>query len=528
MTKQDVQLRKIFLELLPTAEPMSPPAGDKNEQSPSKEKRSKRGIDAFWPVVANDPIYYCQDGTEYIYRAGKLFLLDNKNRELVEDLRLAGRDLTSKPPSRETISTAIDLLCALSRRDGQEVELFNRCGEKDNNFYFDMGNSKAVEVAPGRWRIVDAPVMFRRMRHQKEQVDPEKEGDIRRILDFCKLPDNQLLLFLVTLVTCFIPRIAHPAIHVSGCQGAGKSVFTGLWKNLIDPSSVVLSTMPRKPEDLDLLLVRHYGLVLDNLSGLNADTCDRLCSFITGGVIEKRTLHTDLETTILKANSIVFFSSIGSLHSRPDMTERTIVFELERLAPEQRMEESELFSAFQAAVPEILGGVFELLGHAMKLYPDIKLDKLPRMASFAKWGYAIAEVMGGHGEDFLKEYANNSTIQTGSLLERDTLFSAIVQAMDDPELFPLQGSFHEMLQVLAKVAIPDGEKNNFKALEKDFTFPKARGLRKHLERIRIPLDEMGILFELNDQRTSRGKAFVTFHKKPVSDGDDDNGDSCAF
>lgn len=281
----------------------------------------------------------------------------------------------------------------------------------------------------------------------------------------------------------------------------------------------MLSTMPRKPEDLDLLLVRHYGLVLDNISALNADTCDRLCSFITGGVIEKRTLHTDLETTILKANSIIFFSSIGSLHSRPDMTERTIVFELERVPPEQRMEEGELFAAFQAAVPEILGGVFELLSRAMDLYPGIRLAKLPRMASFAKFGYAIAESMGGRGNDFLNEYANNSSLQTGSLLENDTLFSAIVvQAMDNPEVFPLQGSFHEVLQVLAKVAIPDGEKNNFKALDKDYTFPKARGLRKHLERIRIPLDEMGISFEYNDNRTSKAKAFVTFYKKSVQDG----------
>lgn len=518
MIEHDIRLKEIFLQLLPAAEPVA--KGKEPVASVEPEKRSERGIDAFWPVVANDLRYHSEDGTEYIKRAGKLFLLDSRNRELMEDLRLAGRDLTGKVPSRETITTAIDLLCAMARRDGEEVELFNRCGARDGKFYYDLGNGKAVEMEPLKWRVVDVPVMFKRMRHQKEQCAPALIGDIRRVLEFCQLPVNQQLLFLVTLVTCFVPRIAHPVIHASGSQGSGKSVFTSLWKSLIDPSSVVLSTMPRKPEDLDLLLVRHYGLVLDNLSALNADTCDRLCSFITGGVIEKRTLHTDLETTILKANSIVFFSSIGSLHSRPDMTERTIVFELERVPAEKRMEEEELFESFRAAIPEILGGVFNLLSRAMEIYPDIKLEGLPRMASFAKWGYAIAEAMGGRGVDFLDEYANNSTIQTGSLLERDTFLSAIVQAMDDPELFPLRGSFHEVLEVLAKVAVPDGEKNNFKALDKDYTFPKARGFRKHLERIRIPLDELGITFELNDQRTSRGKAFVTFYKKTALAGDE--------
>ncbi len=355
--------------------------------------------------------------------------------------------------------------------------------------------------------------MFRQMKHQKPQAAPLSKGDPWRFLEFCNLPENQRLLCLVTLVTCFVPRIAHPAIHVSGCQGSGKSMFTSLWKTVIDPSSVLLSTMPRKPEDLDLLLVRYYGLVLDNLSALSGDTCDRLCSYITGGAIEKRTLHTDLETTILKSNSVIFFSSIGSLHSRPDLTERSIVFELQRITDAARADESEVREGFQAALPEILGGVFELLARAMEIFPTLKLPRLPRMAGFAKWGYAVAEALGGRGDEFLRDYAGNSTIQTGALLERDTFFAAIVQAMDDPGIGELRGSFHEVLLILSEVAAPGEAKNGYRTLERDRTFPSARGFRKHLERIRMPLEGMDIGFTIDDQRTSRGKAFVTFYKQ---------------
>lgn len=175
MNKQDIRLKKVFLKLLPTAQPIQAPLTESADVPPKAEKRDERGVGAFWPLVARDPLYHCEDGTEYIDRDGKLLLLDNKNRELVEDLRLAGWDLTGKAPSRETISTSIDLLCALARRDGEEVELFNRCGTKDGKFFYDLGNGKAVEVAPLKWRLVKTPVMFRRMRHQKEQLAPVKK-----------------------------------------------------------------------------------------------------------------------------------------------------------------------------------------------------------------------------------------------------------------------------------------------------------------------------------------------------------------
>jgi hypothetical protein len=290
-------------------------------------------------------------------------------------------------------------------------------------------------------------------------------------------------------------------------------MFTSLWKAAIDNSIVLLSTMPRKPEDLDLLLMRYYGLVLDNLSNLSPDTCDRLCSFITGGVVERRTLHTDLETTIFRANSVIFFSSIGSLHSRPDLTERSIVFELERIPPEKNLDENRLRESFFRALPEIHGGIFDLLIKAMAIYPTLTIERLPRMAGFAKWGYAIAEALGGRGDEFLTDYAGNSTLQTGALLERDTFFSSIVQAVDDPEIHPLAGSFHDVLAILREVAAPGEERSGYRTLDKDRTFPSPRGFRKHLERIRIPLESMGILYSIDDMRSSRAKAFVTFRKK---------------
>lgn len=44
----------------------------------------------------------------------------------------------------------------------------------------------------------------------------------------------------------------------------------------------------------------------------------------------------------LKANPIILYSSIGSLHSRPDLTERTIVLELQRIPAEKCLKDIDI------------------------------------------------------------------------------------------------------------------------------------------------------------------------------------------
>lgn len=521
-------LKTRFLELAATAVPwVREETGAVKDARVSRRKRDHvtssspdesggRGAERLFPLLLDEKLYFDEVGSSYILLRGRLHLLDPKNAELVRILSLYYWDLTGKPVAKEAVNTTIILLTGKAHQDGTPLELFNRVGERDGFFYYDQGNGRTVEISPGSWRVIPAPVIFRRMNHQQPQPDPIKGGDPWRFLDFCHLPESARLLAIVTIVTCFVPRIAHPAIHATGCQGSGKSFFTSLLKTLIDPSCVVLSSMPRKAEDLDLLLFRYYCLVLDNVSGFLQEICDRLCSYISGGVIEKRTLHSDTDTTILKSNSIIVYSSITSLHTRPDLTERTIRLDLERIPKEARRPERKIRADFEAALPSILGGVFDLLAKAMLIFPKVELPELPRMADYAIWGFAIAEAMGGRGNEFLRDYTGNATLQTFELLEHDTFFSSIVQAMERPGPGPLEGTFQEVLSILREIAAPGG---NDKALDKDRSFPHARGFRKHVERLRIPLEDLSITFRFLDRdampNKNRGKAWISFFKKHV-------------
>lgn len=56
--------------------------------------------------------------------------------------------------------------------------------------------------------------------------------------------------------------------------------------------------------------------------------------------------------------------------------------ELEQIPPEDR--ECELMATYEAVWPGILGSLLDLLAKVLGALPDIKRDRWPRMADFAK------------------------------------------------------------------------------------------------------------------------------------------------
>jgi len=98
------------------------------------------------------------------------------------------------------------------------------------------------------------------------------------------------------------------------------------------------------------------------------------------------------------------------------------------------------------------------------------------------------------------------------LLETNTFFSTIVQAMERPGPGGLSGTFKEVLCELFEIAAPGG--TGLKALEKDRSFPASpRSFRKHLERLKVPLEDMGITYAIDNHRTNKGRAAVEFRKR---------------
>ena len=400
----------------------------------------------------------------------------------------------NRPVGSEAVKQALAVLMAKAQYDCETpVTLHTRVAGDSREIWYDLSNEKwqTVRITPEKWEIVDnPPLMFRRYKHQKAQITPIPGGDVRKILNHVNLKGNEVL-FLCWLISCFVPSIPHAMPIFYGEKGAAKSTACEFTKAVIDPSTLETLTLQNDPRTLVVNFQQHWYLAFDNVSYINADTSDALCRAITGGGIQQRKLHTNEEDVIFSFRRCLAVNGINNAATRPDLLDRSILLELQRLSESERRELSEIKAAFEADLPAILGGIFDTLSKAMVFMPFIVLDKLPRMADFTKWGYAIGEALGkGLGQNFLSEYADNRQTQNDEAIANDTTATLIVELMrkmNEQKQEKWEDSVAKLLAELKQTAWENEIVINNKKFPQDPTrlSKKIRAIRSNLEAVGI-------------------------------------------
>lgn len=512
-----VKLR--FLHLVETtaqpwhvaAVPVVIPQPGPEEEEDKIDGQDLRGAAALLADTVNHlehPLFYdTATGTALIGWNSEAQILDPKNKSLFNALAVRSFELTGKLIGPASIGSLISYLAGLACQKGTPCRPTNRTAGDSTALWWDRGPGQtAVKTTAVQWELTPPPLaMFRRLKHHLPAPEPIRGGDPWLIFRTANISPAQQLLALVALITDFVPGIPHPMKVYKGPQGAAKTTTAVMLKSPLDLSSIGFVNFPRKEEDLPLFYHRYKAPVFDNVSGWPPSVCDTQCVAISGGVMEKRTLHTDLDSTVIQENPVISVTTIGTIHNRPDLWERSITFTLERMPTECRRTEKDTWAEFYENLPSILGGVFDALAAAMAIYPTVKLADLPRMADFATWGYAVAEALGGRGDEFLSDYIGSGQQQTLASLETNTFAGAIVSLIDAGE--SLDGTFGEVVEKLREHAKP---------ADKDNTFPSAKGFRGALDRILPNLEELGIEVNMTkpgEGRTARGKGHVVIRKR---------------
>jgi len=485
-------------EMVPS-ETITPTRKRKKNKGETSKPRGSEASELILSLAAELPLY--RDDTKTAWTCLDRETVPVMSQDVEDWLTISYYNLTGNVPSAEAMSGAKRVLAAKARQEGESIALYNRVAWLDGSIWYDLGRGRAVSMSPDGFRIVPAPPLFQRWPHQQPHPDPMLDGDPWEFLRFCHISDSNRLLILVTLITSFVPGIAHPLWHVTGPQGAGKSSFCRLIKRIVDPSVAELQIMqPEREMDFFLMLYHNYLVALDNLSELKGRTSDLLCGAATGTTVSQRALFTNLEMITLRLKNIVLLNGISPMISRADLLDRTITIHLERIPTEGRRQEREVMEEFNAALPGIMGGIFSTLAKAMTIFPTVRLDNLPRLADYAMWGYAIAEALGGHGDQFLADYAGNEAAQTEEILGHNTLAGAILNAMEG--LAKWETTVGEAWKGLMAAAEP---------AKGDRTFPAKPGdMRRSLERLKVTLAEAGISYEYG--KRGRDGIPITFRK----------------
>ena len=408
---------------------------------------------------------------------------------------------TGKPISKDGVKQVLAVLSSKALFDNPDpITLSTRIAEHEGAFWYDLSNKtwQAVKIDNSGWEITDnPPVLFSRYRHQLQQALPKHGGNINKILNYVNIKESKTL-FLCWLVSCFIPNIPHAAIIIHGEKGAAKSTASGLLKSLIDPSALDTLTLQNDQRTMAVNLLNHWFLPFDNVSFINEDTSDTLCRAITGGGIQQRRLHTNSEDTIFTFQRCVAINGIHNVATRADLLDRSILIELIRITDSDRKELSAVLANFEADKADILGGIFDTVVKAINIFPSVKLQNLPRMADFARWGYAIGEALGeGLGQIFLNEYTGNRQIQNEEAIANDPVATLIVEFMKNRQEWT--GLFSTLYRLLADIA----EDNGISVKHKSFP-ANAIVLSKRITAIKSNLENVGI-YCVSEKRNKHGQ-----------------------
>lgn len=312
-----------------------------------------------------------------------------------------------------------------------EISLEPRVHKIGNVIWYDLGR-EAVKITKSGWKVVnEPPVLFRRYSHQKRQVVPVEGGNIQDFHKLVNIKDwNDWHMFLTFASATLLPDIAKPVLIINGSQGAGKSTPMKMLKELIDPSSLNSTSGVKNEAELARLANMHILLFFDNLSRLSWDMSDDICRLVTGDGFSKRKLYTDNDEIVYSFKRALMMNGIASFISRADLLDRSVILNVNRIPEEDRKSEKELWAKFDELKPQLLGALFTIVSHGLKKLPSVKVDKLPRMADFAKWGYAVDDSISTEAiNEIDRGYGVKETVNNGP-----TSFCGILEANEEKRL----------------------------------------------------------------------------------------------
>jgi hypothetical protein len=323
-------------------------------------------------------------------------------------------------PSELVLKEAEGVLKGKALFDGPERQVFLRVGEYKDAVYLDLGDStwRAVKITKDGWKVVKkSKVFFRRTPGMLPLPVPQRGGDLTRLRTLFNLDDDRNYRLAVGwLLGTLMPAGPYPILAVTGEQGTAKSCVCRGLRHLIDPHDCPLGNVPREERSLGVKALGNHVVALDNLSRVPDWLSDALCRVATGAGFSERKLYTDSEESTLRVCRPLLLNGIASeMLGRPDLLDRALMVELPVIPEEARKPEADFWCDLEAARPKLLGALLDAAAVGLQRLPDIRLDRLPRMADFARWVEACGPALGLKPGDFvgtLAEVRDESDAQT--------------------------------------------------------------------------------------------------------------------
>jgi len=356
-------------------------------------------------------------------------------------------------PSDKAWEYALSLLGGRALYDGPKRAVAIRVAGHDGRIYIDLVDPSwhAVEIDANGWRVVsNPPVIFRRAPGAKELPEPRPGGSLDLLWQSINLPDPEgRQLVLAWLISAYRPTGPFPVLGLNGEQGSAKTTASKMLVALVDPRVPDVRSMPRGEENLIIAANGAWCLAFDNLSQIPTGTSDVLCRISTGAGFATRQLYTNTEEVIFSVCRPVLLNGIGDVVSKPDLLDRLFQVTLSRIEDTARRTEAEVWEAFEANRPLILGALLDAVSCALRELPNTTLAELPRMADVALWVTAAEPALGWAPGAFMSTYFDSRAAANEVALEASPI-GAVIRRLVQREDF--RGTATQLLAQINNLA----------------------------------------------------------------------------
>lgn len=361
-----------------------------------------------------------------------------------------------KAVPKDALRQVLDTLAVKAQIEGKEIAPAYRCAYHEGKIFYYLADREQTVICideEGYRVIAESPVPFIKKQNMSEQVLPEESKESLKTLgvkywQFATADDR--ILHWILVISRFIAEGSQPLIYYFGDRGSAKSTSMKLDKMIVDPSEIDIKALPKNIPDVIASVTNQYMVCFDNVSQISDELSNIFCVVATHGYYSKRRLYSNNEECAIKLNARVSFSGITNLSTKPDLIDRLVCLKLNRIDSEKRRTETEIMQNFKKDLPHILDGMFQTLSRAIPIYENLDLKHLPRMADFAKWGYAIAEALGYGGDKFMQIYEKNQNELLENMVSEDAVITVLIEMMKKRHYF--RGKVTELLSILTTMA----------------------------------------------------------------------------
>ena len=367
--------------------------------------------------------------------------------------------------TRREISDINDNLQAVAEIEGTSGEVWLRVAPIAGGVEIDLGDDKnsRARITAGKVQIITegSPTLFYRTPTSRPLVWPADQGDLNLLDRYLNLDSVDTLLLKAWLSY----TLAHPKLSTTkfvilllqGEQGSGKTFLCQVIQTLIDPNIVGVQILPSNSKDLAIAAQNAHVLAYDNVRGFKQSVADLLCIASTGGALTSRQLYTDADQAIQRLHVALILNGIHDFINQSDLAQRCLPVHLKPLPMKNRRSEKDIVREFEADLPAILRGLFDLIADVLVHLHSVEPTDNERMIDFTRWLAAMEKAVGISGTPYQNAYSDAlRQVQRDSLMD-SPLAAAVIAFAEELETREWSGTPSELLEALDAAAASGAE-----------------------------------------------------------------------